>query len=42
VLELGAENEKVADVPVSPVFGLDPDGTVTVVVSDVQVVLDPL
>jgi hypothetical protein len=42
VLELGAEKGKVADVPVSPVCGLDPDDTVTVVLSDEHVVLSPL
>jgi hypothetical protein len=42
VLEVGAVNEKVAEVPVTPVWGLEPEETVTTVVSDEQVLLVPL
>jgi hypothetical protein len=35
-------NEKVAEVPVTPVWGLEPEETVTTVVSDEQVLLVPL
>jgi hypothetical protein len=42
VFERGAWSENVADVPVSPVCGLDPEETTAAMVSDEQVVLDPL
>jgi len=41
VFELGARNRKLADEPVSPFRGLDPDKRFKVMVSDEQVELDP-